>query len=159
MNSPEWRQALLGSLGATLFGAIQPLYAFALGSMISVYFLEDHDEIKRRTMIYALCFVGLAVFTMIINIIQHYNFAAMGEHLTKRIRERMLAKILTFEIGWFDQDDNSSGAICSRLAKDANVVWIFRLDGLCKLLMVKYYMSLTFILRIFVIFAGSIFGG
>lgn len=125
LNLPEWKEALLGSMGAILFGAIQPLYAFALGSMISVYFLPDHDEIKRRTMIYALCFVGLAIFSMVINIIQHYNFAAMGEYLTKRVRERMLSKILTFEIGWFDQDENSSGAICSRLAKDANVVWNF----------------------------------
>nr|XP_043631308.1 ABC transporter B family member 15-like [Erigeron canadensis] len=122
MNSPEWKEALLGSVSAVLFGAIQPLYAFALGSMISVYFLPDHDDIKHKTMIYALCFVGLAVFSMVINIIQHYNFAAMGEQLTKRVRERMLSKILTFEIGWFDQDENSSGAICSRLAKDANVV-------------------------------------
>uniref|UniRef100_A0A251SJ61 Putative ATP-binding cassette subfamily C member 8 n=2 Tax=Helianthus annuus TaxID=4232 RepID=A0A251SJ61_HELAN len=122
LNLPEWKQALLGSVGAILFGAVQPLYAFAMGSVISVYFLPDHDEIKRRTMIYALCFVGLAVFSMVINIIQHYNFAAMGECLTKRVRERMLSKILTFEIGWFDQDENSSGAICSRLAKDANVV-------------------------------------
>ncbi|KAI7741391.1 hypothetical protein M8C21_000851, partial [Ambrosia artemisiifolia] len=122
LNLPEWKQALLGSLGAILFGAVQPLYAFAMGSMIAVYFLPDHDEIKRRTMIYALCFVALAVFSMVINIIQHYNFAAMGEYLTKRVRERMLSKILTFEIGWFDQDENSSGAICSRLAKDANVV-------------------------------------
>jgi len=46
----------------------------------------------------------------------------MGEYLTKRIRERMLSKILTFEVGWFDQDENSSGSICSRLAKDASVV-------------------------------------
>ncbi|KAJ9135223.1 hypothetical protein P3X46_032431 [Hevea brasiliensis] len=46
----------------------------------------------------------------------------MGEYLTKGIRERMLSKILTFEVGWLDQDENSSGAICSRLAKDANVV-------------------------------------
>ncbi|GJS52695.1 ABC transporter family protein [Tanacetum coccineum] len=122
MNTPEWKEALLGSIGAILFGAIQPLYAFAMGSVISVYFLEDHDEIKRRTMIYSLCFAGLGFFSMVINIIQHYNFAAMGEQLTKRVRERMLAKILTFEIGWFDQDENSSGAICSRLAKDANVV-------------------------------------
>ncbi|KAE9466515.1 hypothetical protein C3L33_01561, partial [Rhododendron williamsianum] len=53
---------------------------------------------------------------------QHYNFAYMGEHLTKRIRERMLSKILTFEVGWFDRDENSSGAVCSRLAKDANVL-------------------------------------
>jgi len=36
----------------------------------------------------------------------------------------MLAKILTFEIGWSDRDENSSGAICSQLAKDANVVSI-----------------------------------
>ncbi|MFS8011200.1 putative ABC-type xenobiotic transporter [Helianthus anomalus] len=122
MNSPEWKQALYGIVCAVIFGAVQPIFSFAMGSMISVYFLEDHDEIKQKTMIYTLCFAGLSVLLMVINIIQHYNFAVMGEYLTKRVRERMLSKILTFEIGWFDQDENSSGAICSRLAIDANMV-------------------------------------
>lgn len=122
MNLPEWKQALYGSISATLFGAIQPAYAYSLGSMVSVYFLTSHDEIKEKTRIYALSFVGLAVLSFLINISQHYNFAYMGEYLTKRIRERMLSKVLTFEVGWFDRDENSSGAICSRLAKDANVV-------------------------------------
>ncbi|KAK9271758.1 hypothetical protein L1049_002121 [Liquidambar formosana] len=122
MNLPEWRQASLGCFCAVLFGAVQPLYAFAMGSMISVYFLPSHEEIKEKTRTYAMCFIGLAVFSFMINIGQHYNFAAMGEYLTKRIRERMLSKMLTFEVGWFDQDENSSGAVCSRLAKDANVV-------------------------------------
>ncbi|PWA34316.1 ABC transporter family protein [Artemisia annua] len=122
MNGPEWKQALFGSMAAVLSGAVQPLFSFLMGSIIAVYFLEDKDELKHNTMIYALCFTGLGVFSMVINIIQHYNFAVMGEHLTKRVREKMLSKILTFEIGWFDQDENSSGAICSRLATDANVV-------------------------------------
>ncbi|XP_050223554.1 ABC transporter B family member 15-like [Mercurialis annua] len=122
MNSPEWKQASFGCLGAILFGGVQPLYAFVMGSMISIYFLSDHNEIKEQIRIYSLCFLGLAIFSLIINIVQHYNFAYMGEMLTKRIRERMLSKLLTFEIGWFDQDENSSGAICARLAKDANVV-------------------------------------
>ncbi|CAI9763225.1 unnamed protein product [Fraxinus pennsylvanica] len=122
MNMPEWRHAILGCTGAVLFGAVQPVYAFSMGSMISVYFLPDHRVIKERTTIYAFCFLGLAIFSLLINICQHYNFAAMGEHLTKRIRERMLSKMLTFEIGWFDQDENATGAVCSRLAKDANVV-------------------------------------
>ncbi|KAL2523389.1 ABC transporter B family member 15 [Forsythia ovata] len=122
MNLPEWRQATLGCTSAILFGAVQPLYAFAMGSLISVYFQSDHSVIKKRTTIYALSFLGLAIFSLLINICQHYNFAAMGEYLTKRIRERMLSKILSFEIGWFDQDENATGAICSRLAKDANVV-------------------------------------
>uniref|UniRef100_I1NY29 Multidrug resistance protein n=1 Tax=Oryza glaberrima TaxID=4538 RepID=I1NY29_ORYGL len=122
LNAPEWKQALMGSFGAVVFGGIQPAFAYAMGSMISVYFLTDHAEIKDKTRTYALIFVGLAVLSFLINIGQHYNFGAMGEYLTKRIREQMLAKILTFEIGWFDRDENSSGAICSQLAKDANVV-------------------------------------
>uniref|UniRef100_A0A803MJH0 Uncharacterized protein n=2 Tax=Chenopodium quinoa TaxID=63459 RepID=A0A803MJH0_CHEQI len=122
LNLPEWKQASLGCTGAMLFGAVQPVYAFAMGSTISVYFLPDNEEIKRKTTIYASCFLGLAVFSFIVNIVQHYNFAYMGEFLTKRVRERMLSKMLTFEVGWFDRDENSTGTICSRLAKDANVV-------------------------------------
>ncbi|KAF5199195.1 Abc transporter b family member [Thalictrum thalictroides] len=121
LNLPEWRQACFGCTAATFFGAVQPMYAYK-GSMISVYFLADHDQIKSKTRMYTLFFFGLAVFSFIINVAQHYNFGAMGEYLTKRIRERMLSKILTLEVGWFDQDENSSGAVCSRFAKDAIVV-------------------------------------
>jgi ATP-binding cassette subfamily B (MDR/TAP) protein 1 len=122
LNAPEWKQALMGSFSAIVFGAIQPVFAFAMGSMISVYFLTDHEEIKKKTRTYALISVGLGVLTFLISIGQHYNFFAMGEYLTKRVRERMLAKFLTFEIGWFDQDENSSSSICSQLTKDANTV-------------------------------------
>ncbi|KAD7479524.1 hypothetical protein E3N88_02660 [Mikania micrantha] len=121
LNKPEWKQALFGSVGSIMFGAVQPIFSFSLGSMISVYFLADRNEIKHKTMIYTACFTGLAILSMVINVIQHYSFAAMGEYLTKRVRERMLSKILTFEIGWFDQDENSSGAICSKLTTDANM--------------------------------------
>ncbi|XWS40815.1 hypothetical protein CRYUN_Cryun17cG0027900 [Craigia yunnanensis] len=122
LNLPEWKQATLGCLGAILFGAVQPLSAFTMGSMISIFFLTDHGEIKEKTMVYAFSFLGFSLFSLIINVIQHYNLAYMGEHLTKRIREKMLSRILTFEVGWFDQDKNSSGTICGRLEKDASVV-------------------------------------
>lgn len=134
MNSLEWRQAVLGSLAAIMFGAIQPAYSYALASTLSVFFLRDHEQIKEKTRMYGLWFLGLAIFSVVVNIIQHYNFAAIGEYLTKRIRERMLSRILTFEIGWFDRDENSSGAICSRLSKDANMVcicvWLINLHPL-----------------------------
>ncbi|GAB4832232.1 ABC transporter B member 15 [Ancistrocladus abbreviatus] len=122
LNMPEWKQAVLGCIGAAIYGAVQPVYSFAMGSMVSVFFLTDHGEIKRKTRLYALCFVGLAVLSLVVNVMTHYNFGFMGEYLTKRVREKMMSKILTFEIGWFDRDENSTGAVCSRLAKDANVV-------------------------------------
>ncbi|KAG7632888.1 ABC transporter type 1 transmembrane domain [Arabidopsis suecica] len=122
MNRPEWKHALCGCLSASLGGAVQPIYAYSSGLMISVFFLTSHEQIKENTRIYVLLFFGLALFTFLTSISQQYSFSYMGEYLTKRIREQMLSKILTFEVNWFDQEENSSGAICSRLAKDANVV-------------------------------------
>ncbi|WJX76042.1 ABC transporter B member 15 [Trifolium repens] len=122
LNAPEWKQAVFGCLNAMVFGAIQPVYAYAMGSLIFIYFDTDYEEIKNKTKVYSLCFLGLFVITLVVNVGQHYNFAYMGEYLTKRVREMMLSKIITFEVAWFDRDENSSGAICSRLANDANVV-------------------------------------
>ncbi|KAK2413970.1 ABC transporter B family member [Trifolium repens] len=122
LNAPEWKQAVFGCSNAMVFGAIQPVYAYAMGSLIFIYFDTDYEEIKNKTKVYSLCFLGLFVITLVVNVGQHYNFAYMGEYLTKRVREMMLSKIITFEVAWFDRDENSSGAICSRLANDANVV-------------------------------------
>ncbi|KAG6474709.1 hypothetical protein ZIOFF_068647 [Zingiber officinale] len=122
LNAPEWRQALQGSASTIVFSAIRTTYSYALGSMISVFFLEDHEEIKNKTRTYSFVFLALSLLSFILNIEQHYNFGAMGEYLTKCVRLRMLSKILTFEVGWFDQEENSTGAICARFANDANVV-------------------------------------
>lgn len=122
LNAPEWRRAALGCAGALLIGAVQPCFGFAIGSVTSIYFLEDRDEMKEKLMKFSLLLTALSLFCFLINIMQHYNFAAMGEYLTKRIRERLFSKMLTFEVGWFDQEENSTGSVCSRLAKDANIV-------------------------------------
>ncbi|CAL5023519.1 unnamed protein product [Urochloa decumbens] len=122
LNAPEWKSVLMGSFSAIVYGGVQPVSSYAMGSIVSIYFSTDHEEIKDQTRIYSLLFVGLAMVSFLINIAQHYNFGVMGEYLTNRIREHMISKVLTFEIGWFDRAENSSGAICSQLANDASVV-------------------------------------
>lgn len=124
LNKPEWKQASLGCLSSILLGTVQPLYAIAMGTTVSLYFLTDHDEIKEKIRNLALLFFGLSLFSLLINVSQHYNFAYTGEYLTKRIRERMLLKILTFEVGWFDKEENFSSILCSKFAREANVVCI-----------------------------------
>ena len=46
-------------------------------------------------------------------------FTVAGEGLTSRLRSRAFKAILRQEIGWFDHDRNSSGALTTRLANDA----------------------------------------
>lgn len=122
MNAPEWVNALLGCLGAAGSGVVQPINAYCLGAVISVYLQNDKSELKSKSKIYSYVFLALAVFNFIVNLLQHYNFAIMGEKLTKRVREQLLEKLMTFEIGWFDQDENTTAALCSRFATEATIV-------------------------------------
>ncbi|KAK8929040.1 putative multidrug resistance protein [Platanthera zijinensis] len=122
LSTPVWRQAALGCTGALLNGAVMPAYGYMLGTIASIYFLKDHDEIREKTRACSIFLLGLSLFVIVVSITQHYNLAAMGEYLTKRIRVQMLSKILTFEVSWFDREENSTGALFARLSKDALVV-------------------------------------
>ncbi|XWS34691.1 hypothetical protein CRYUN_Cryun21dG0059200 [Craigia yunnanensis] len=145
MNAPEWKRTLLGCFGAVSTGAIQPTYAYCLGTIVSVYFLKDSSKIKSEIRFYCLIFLGLAVLSFIANLIQHYNFAIMGERLVKRAREKTLAKVFTFEIGWFDQDENSSAAICAGLSAEASTFRSFIADRISLLVQVFFSASLAFL--------------
>nr|XP_043620127.1 putative multidrug resistance protein [Erigeron canadensis] len=122
MNAPEWVTALWGCLGAIGSGAIQPINGYCAGAMINVYFQPDKSTIIKHARRYSFMYLGIGIFNFIISVIQHYNFSVMGEKLTTRVRKRLLEKILTFEIGWFDKEENTSAAICARLSSDANMV-------------------------------------
>uniref|UniRef100_F6GVP6 Multidrug resistance protein n=1 Tax=Vitis vinifera TaxID=29760 RepID=F6GVP6_VITVI len=150
MNLPEWKRGLIGCIGAAVFGAIQPTHAYCLGTVVSVYFLKDDSSIKSQTKFYCFIFLGLAVLSFIANLLQHYNFAIMGERLIKRVREKMLGKVLTFEIGWFDQDENTSAAICARLATEANMVRSLIGDRISLLVQVFFSASLAFMVGLIV---------
>ncbi|KAG0581512.1 hypothetical protein KC19_4G257500 [Ceratodon purpureus] len=123
LNKPEWKQGLLGLLGGVGFGFTNPFYAFIIASLVVDYYRDlTHEQLWHNIRKYVGALVGLAVFFIGTNLLQHYNFASAGEYLTKRVREQMLESILKFEVGWFDKDENSSGSVCSRLASDANMV-------------------------------------
>ena len=45
-----------------------------------------------------------------------------GENLTMRLRKKAFKAMVGQEIGWFDEQRNSTGALCSRLSNDASKV-------------------------------------
>ncbi|KAH9291620.1 hypothetical protein KI387_043189 [Taxus chinensis] len=53
---------------------------------------------------------------------QMYCFAIAGGRLVQRIRSLTFSKVVYQEIGWFDDNENSSGAISARLSTDAATV-------------------------------------
>lgn len=123
LNKPEWKQGLLGLLGAIGFGFANPFFAYIVATLTVDYYDQlSRHKLWQNVREYAAILIALGFFFLAVNLLQHYNFAHAGEMLTKRVRERMLANLLQFEVGWFDRDENSSGSLCSRLSSDANMV-------------------------------------
>lgn len=90
MNAPEWKQAVMGCAGAIGYGALQPAYAFTVGSMTGVLFLKDEDEMKQKVKIYCTIFACLSLWACVVSFLQHYNFTVMGELLTRRVQLMIL---------------------------------------------------------------------
>ena len=70
--------------------------------------------------IYGFC--GLAVVALLSNIVQAGFFGIAGEKLTDRLRRLTFKAMMRQEIGWFDQEKHSSGALTSRLSTEAPLV-------------------------------------
>ncbi|KAL1311985.1 hypothetical protein HN51_038637 [Arachis hypogaea] len=120
LNAPEWPYAALGSIGAILAGMEAPLFALGITHILTVFY--SGSKIKQEVDRIAIAFVGLAVITIPIYLLQHYFYTLMGERLTARVRLLMFSAILTNEIAWFDMDENNTGSITAMLAADATLV-------------------------------------
>ncbi|XP_004246624.1 ABC transporter B family member 1 [Solanum lycopersicum] len=122
MNSPEWTYALIGSIGSIICGSLSAFFAYVLSAVLSVYYNPDHAYMSKQIAKYCYLLIGVSSAALIFNTLQHYYWDVVGENLTKRVREKMLAAVLKMEMAWFDQEENDSSRIAARLSLDANNV-------------------------------------
>ncbi|XP_006660395.2 ABC transporter B family member 1 [Oryza brachyantha] len=122
MNSPEWGYALVASLGSMVCGSFSAIFAYVLSAVLSVYYAPDAAYMDRQIAKYCYLLIGMSSAALLFNTVQHLFWDTVGENLTKRVRERMLAAVLRNEIAWFDMEENASARIAARLALDAQNV-------------------------------------
>ncbi|DAZ97746.1 TPA: hypothetical protein N0F65_009026 [Lagenidium giganteum] len=121
MTQPEWKFLTLGGLGAVVNAAVFPVWGVLLTKIIMLFFDYGKDKYQMRTDArhWSLGFLGLGVVFGGSIIVQHYGFAVASQRLVSRVRLQTFRAMLRQEIGWFDMDENSSGALVARLATDS----------------------------------------
>ncbi|KAG6503096.1 hypothetical protein ZIOFF_035385 [Zingiber officinale] len=122
LSFAEWFYALLGSIGAAIFGSFNPLLAYAIALIVAAYYRigdrDVHNEVNRWCLIIAC----MGIITVVANFLQHFYFGIMGEKMTERVRRMMFSAILHNEVEWFDEEENSADTLSMRLANDATYV-------------------------------------
>ncbi|KAG8559745.1 hypothetical protein GDO81_017438 [Engystomops pustulosus] len=121
-NAPEWPYMLIGSLGAAVNGAVNPLYSFLYSQILGIFSLSDKDEQRKEINGICMLFVLIGAVIFLTQFLQGYTFAKSGELLTRRLRKIGFQAMLGQEIGWFDDPRNSPGALTTRLATDASQI-------------------------------------
>ncbi|KAJ4728629.1 ABC transporter B family-like protein [Melia azedarach] len=121
MVRPDWIYGVFGTVCALIAGAQMPLFALGVSQALVAYYM-DWDTTRHEVKKIAILFCCGAVLTVIVHAIEHLSFGTMGERLTLRVREMMFSAILRNEIGWFDDLNNSSSILASRLESDATLL-------------------------------------
>lgn len=96
LNAPEWPYAVLGSLGAILAGIQAPLFALGITHVLSAFYSPHHSQIKEEVQHVAFVFIGVAILTIPIYLLQHYFYTLMGERLTARVRLLLFSGFFIF---------------------------------------------------------------
>ncbi|GAV77509.1 ABC_tran domain-containing protein/ABC_membrane domain-containing protein [Cephalotus follicularis] len=121
MVGPDWTYGVFGTIGAFIAGAQMPLFALGVSQALVAYYMgweATRHEVKKISTLFCCG----AVITVISHAIEHLSFGIMGERLTLRARENMFSAILSNEIGWFDETNNTTSMLSSRLESDATLL-------------------------------------
>ncbi len=150
VNSPEWPYIIVGCIGAAINGVVMPIFSIIFARILNV-FAPGNPNMREEANFYAGMFVVLGVAQMIAQIMQIGCFGISGELMTKRLRLACFASLMYQEIGFFDEDRNSTGALTTKLADEATQV-----KGLTGQLMgTLISMAITLIAALSIAFANS----
>lgn len=121
-SKPEFHLFIVGGFAALANGTTFPVFGLLLSNIIYTYFQPDKKKLRDDANFWSLMYLVLAIGIFIICPIQFYSFSVIGQRLIRRLRRLTFDKVLRNEVAWFDEEDNSSGSIGSRLSTDAAAV-------------------------------------
>ncbi|XP_013162197.1 PREDICTED: multidrug resistance protein homolog 49-like [Papilio xuthus] len=119
LNGKEWPYIVVGSIAAFVQGACFPIFALLFGYTGGIFVLKDHSEIIYLADFYSGMFVVVAAVAGVSMFLQSATFTHAGLKMTTRLRHQYFSAILRQEIGFFDKEKNTVGAMCARLSGDA----------------------------------------
>ena len=108
----------LASLASFLSGVITPLAGYNLSNCINVFSSGDKNKIKVKGLLHARLYIVIAICAGVFILLKNRNFRIIGSYLSCQLRKLVINKYLNMDMGFFDREENSPGALLARLSMD-----------------------------------------
>ncbi|KAF5337592.1 hypothetical protein D9611_014798 [Ephemerocybe angulata] len=118
----QWRHYFFGSIFASMSGFVYPAFGVVFAEGITGFTKLDRAERTHYGNRNALWLFIIAIIASVALVLQTYLFAAVAATLTARLRSLGFKAILRQDIEYFDEDENSTGALTSKLSDNPQKV-------------------------------------
>ncbi|KAF7596834.1 GTPase-activating protein [Aspergillus hancockii] len=117
-NRPEWPFLLLGLCASILAGGIQPSQAVLFAKAVSTLSLPpiEYPKLRHDANFWCLMFLMIGLVSLALYSVQGTLFAYSSEKMVYRARSRAFRVMLHQDIAFFDQQENSTGALTATLS-------------------------------------------
>ncbi|CAL6285659.1 unnamed protein product [Bathycoccus prasinos] len=121
-SKPEFPLVIFGCFVAVVNGCIMPAVAFVFAEIMALFFNFDTDYMRDRSETLAIAMFGVAIAAFIASGVQGGIFGIVGERLTRRLRSHAFRAMMRQDIPFFDNTDNSVGALTQVLSVETSKV-------------------------------------
>ncbi|KAJ2859700.1 hypothetical protein GGH94_005957 [Coemansia aciculifera] len=116
------KAAIPGTIFSVINGAVLPCFTLVYSRLIISLSDTDREQMKSDATRYACLFLIFAVTDLFAMFGRAGLWHIAGESLTRRIRYETFKKYLSFEAGYYDDEENGTGKLTARLATEAEDV-------------------------------------
>ncbi|XP_055690906.1 multidrug resistance protein homolog 49-like [Lutzomyia longipalpis] len=118
----DWKLYLVGFISSIFIGLSFPLCSLIYGDYFEAFGSDGKDKFMDIALVEMIDLILLATLLGAAGILQIYTLGKAGVRLTSQLRRKFFKATLEQDMSWYDQPNNSPGAICTRLSNDcANV--------------------------------------
>ncbi|KAG8998635.1 GTPase-activating protein, partial [Tulasnella sp. 427] len=116
INKEDMPLYIGGVVAAIASGMVYPSFGVVFGKAISAFSIQDRHELRHAGDRNALWLFLIAICSTVALANQNYFFSRAAAGLTSKLRSMSFRAILRQDIGWFDEDKNSTGGLVSVLS-------------------------------------------
>ncbi|KAI5988980.1 P-loop containing nucleoside triphosphate hydrolase protein [Pisolithus albus] len=118
LNPQGYRMYVIGAMAAMATGMVFPLFIIIYGEAISGFSQPDPTARHHDGNMNALWAFIVSLLAGVVTAIQNYCFNVAASELTTRLRTLTFHAILRQDIQFFDQAENNTGTLTSRVNDD-----------------------------------------
>ena len=108
----------LAIVSALLTGAVKPITGYLLGHVLIRIASGQHHKIWHEALAFCFIFLAISFANGMFVFLKMWKLEKLGSVITCNMRKEIVRKYLSLHIAYYDIDDNSPGALLTKLSID-----------------------------------------